>query len=97
MGVKISFGQDKIMIDLNDIKCVIKGSDVTNNIRNIFFYRIFKGVSRNIWIPPTQLMNTLCTIEVKQWPKRIGKFMDWKMVKAKSHQIFPFVYDVVQE
>jgi hypothetical protein len=37
LDVEISFGHDKIMIDLNNIKCAIKGNDVTNNIMNIFF------------------------------------------------------------
>jgi hypothetical protein len=42
-------------------------------------------------------MNTLCTIDVKQWLERIGEFMDWKMVKGKSHDIFPIMYDVGHE
>jgi hypothetical protein len=32
------------MIDLNDIKCVLKGSDAINNIMNIFFHHILKDV-----------------------------------------------------
>jgi len=88
------------MVDLNDIKCVIDGSDVTDNIMNIFFYRIFKGVPRDMWIAPMQLMNTLWVVDVKQWLERIGKFMewpDWKMAKVKSHHNFPFTYDAVHE
>jgi len=97
LDVEISFGQDEIMIDFNDIKCAIKSSDVTNNIMNIFFYCILKGVPKDTWIAPMQLMNTLCIIDVEQWPKRIGEFMDWKMVKGKSHHIFQFAYNVVHE
>jgi hypothetical protein len=97
LDVEISFGQDEIMINLNNIKYAIKGSDVTNNIMNHYFCCIFKGVPRDTWIAPMQLMNTLCTIDVKQWLERIGKFMYWKMVKGKSHHIFPFTYDVGHE
>jgi hypothetical protein len=95
--VEISFGRHEIMIDLNNIKCAIKGSDVINNIMNLFFCCILKGVPRDMWIAPMQLMNTLCTIDVKQWLERIGEFMDWKMVKGKSHDIFPIMYDVGHE
>ncbi len=90
LDVEISFGQYEIMINLNNVKCAIKDSDVTNNIMNIFFCRIFEGVPRDTWIAPMQLMNTLCTIDVKQWMERIGEFMHWKMVKGKSHHIFPW-------
>jgi len=37
-------GHDKIMIDLNDIKYVLKGSDAINNIVNIFFHHILRDV-----------------------------------------------------
>jgi hypothetical protein len=87
------------MINLN-IKCVIKGSDATNNIMNIFFYRIFKGVPGYAWIAPKQLMNTLWEVDVKQLLERIGEFLeclDWKMAKGKSHHIFPFQYNVVHK
>jgi hypothetical protein len=46
LDVKIPFGCDKIMIDLNDIKCALKGNDATNNIMNIFFCYILKGVPK---------------------------------------------------
>ncbi len=46
MDVKIPFGHDKIMIDFNDIKCALKGNDATNNIMNIFFCYILKGVPK---------------------------------------------------
>jgi hypothetical protein len=88
------------MINLNNIKCAIKGNDATKNIVNIFFYRIFKGVPRDAWIAPTQLMNTLWEVDVKQWLERIGEFMewpDWKMAKGKSHHIFPFKYNAVHK
>jgi len=32
------------MIDLNDIRCMLKGSDAIDNIVNIFFYHILKGI-----------------------------------------------------
>jgi len=40
------------MIDLNDIKYVLKGSDAINNIVNIFFHHILKGVWEDTWIAP---------------------------------------------
>jgi len=64
------------MIDLNDIKCALKGNDATDNIVNIFFYSILRGVPKDIWIAPMQLMNTLWVIDVKQWFERILEFMD---------------------
>jgi hypothetical protein len=43
-------------------------------------------------------MNTIWVVDVKQWLERIGEFMewlDWKMVKGKSHHIFPFMYNAM--
>jgi len=38
------------MINLNDIKCVLKDIDAINNIMNIFFYHLFKKVPINMWV-----------------------------------------------
>jgi hypothetical protein len=80
------------MIDFNNIKCALKGSDATYNIVNIFFRYILKGVPKDTWIAPMQLMNTLWVMDVKQWSERILEFMDWPdwiLVKTRSHHIFP--------
>jgi len=100
LDVKIAFGQYEIMINLNDIKCALKGSDATNNVMNIFFHHILKGVLGDPWNTPMQLMNTIWVVDVKQWLERIGEFMerlDWKMVKGKSHHIFPFMYNAMHK
>jgi hypothetical protein len=79
---------------------VIKNSDARNNIVNIFFHCILIGVPRNTWIAPTKLMNTLWEVDMKKLLEKIGKFMewpDWKMVKGKSHHIFPFAYGGVHK
>jgi hypothetical protein len=55
LDVEITFGRDKIIIDLNNIKCVLKGSDATDNIVNMFLNYILKGLPKYTWITPTQL------------------------------------------
>jgi len=67
MDVKITFGHDENMIDFNNIKCALKDNDAIDNIMNIFFRHILKGVPKDPWIALTQLMNTLWVVDVKQW------------------------------
>jgi len=67
MDVKITFCHDENMIDFNNIKCALKDNDAIDNIMNIFFRHILKGVPKDPWIALTQLMNTLWVVDVKQW------------------------------
>jgi hypothetical protein len=67
LDVKITFSCDENMIDFNNINCALKDNDAIDNIMNIFFRHILKGVPKDPWIALTQLMNTLWVIDVKQF------------------------------
>jgi hypothetical protein len=57
---KISFGPDNrsMMIDFNDMTCVLKGDNPVNNI-NIFLERTPQQNLNNTWIALMNLMNVL--------------------------------------
>jgi hypothetical protein len=60
---KIAFGPDDrlVMIDLNDITCVLRGDDPIDNI-NIFLERTPLQNPNDTWIAPMSLMNVLWSV-----------------------------------
>jgi hypothetical protein len=60
---EIMFGLDdrSVMIDLNDITCVLRGDDPIDNINN-FLERTPLQNSNDTWIAPMSLMNVLWSV-----------------------------------
>ncbi|CAK9265558.1 unnamed protein product [Sphagnum jensenii] len=97
---ELEFGQEKVMINLNDIQCAFERRDVTDNIVNIFIHCILKGVQEDTWIAPPQLINKLLTIGEDNWSKEMEEIKKWEtcqVAKKKPHHIFPFSYTGLHE
>ncbi len=57
VDVKISFGNDFFVINMNGINYVLKGTNAIDNIMNIFFHCFMEKIPIDMWIMFMNLMN----------------------------------------
>lgn len=63
-----------MMIDFNDIICVLKGGDAIDKVMNIFLQWTPLQILDNTWISLMNFMNLLWSLQPTQWSNGILEF-----------------------